>query len=114
MFGGGPTEKRADAYSDGQSKADHQAARESHRSVPANEETAAVTTAFEPKNFFLSALPAAEQLHLRPYLALHRLSQGSVLQEPGQRIEHVYFIESGMISLVAVMQDGTAIETATH
>lgn len=113
MFGGGPTEKRTDAYSDGQSKADHQAARESHRSVPPNEETAAVTTAFEPKNFFLSALPAAEQLHLRPYLALHRLSQGSVLQEPGQRIEHVYFIESGMISLVAVMQDGTAIETAT-
>ncbi|KAF0099703.1 MAG: Crp/FNR family transcriptional regulator [Rhodospirillaceae bacterium] len=73
----------------------------------------AVTAAFEPKNLFLSALPAAEQIRLRPYLAFNRLPQGSVLQEPEQRIEHVYFIESGMISLVAMMQDGAAIETAT-
>lgn len=72
-----------------------------------------MTTAFEPKNLFLSALPAAEQLRLRPYLAFHRLSRGSVLQEPEQRINHVSFIQSGMISLVAMMQDGAAIETAT-
>lgn len=109
----GPTGKRADAYSHVHPKADQQATRESHRGVPANEETAVVTTAFEPKNFFLSALPAAEQLRLRPYLALQRMPQGLVLQEPGQRIEHVHFVESGMISLVALMQDGTAIETAT-
>lgn len=72
-----------------------------------------MTTAFEPKNFFLSALPATEQLRLKPYLAFNRLSQGSVPQEPEQRIERIYFIESGMISLVAMMQDGSAIETAT-
>lgn len=72
-----------------------------------------MTSAFDPKNLFLSALPAAERLRLRPHLAFHRLSQGAVLQEPEQRIEHVYFIETGMISLVAMMQDGAAIETAT-
>ncbi len=72
-----------------------------------------MTSVFEPKNLFLSALPAAEQTRLRPLLAFHRLPQGLVLQEPEQRIEHVYFIESGMISLVAMMQDGAAIETAT-
>lgn len=72
-----------------------------------------MTSAFEPKNLFLSALPAAEQMRLRPSLAFHRLPQGLVLQEPEQRIEHVYFVESGMISLVAMMQDGAAIETAT-
>lgn len=72
-----------------------------------------MTSAFEPKNLFLSALPAAEHIRLRPHLAFHRLPQGLVLQEPAQRIEHVYFIESGMISLVAMMQDGAAIETAT-
>ncbi|TAJ90285.1 MAG: Crp/Fnr family transcriptional regulator [Reyranella sp.] len=109
----GPTGKRAHAYSHGHSKADQQATRASHRGVPANEEIAAVTSAFEPKNLFLSALPAAEQIRLRPHLAFHRLSQGLVLQEPEQRIEHVYFVESGMISLVAMMQDGAAIETAT-
>lgn len=107
------TDKGARAYSRSLPKADQQAARESHRGVPANEETTAVTSVFEPKNLFLSALPAAEQTRLRPFLAFHRLPQGLVLQEPEQRIEHVYFVESGMISLVAMMQDGAAIETAT-
>lgn len=46
-------------------------------------------------------------------LSFHRLPQGLVLHEPDQRVEHAYFIESGMISLVASMQDGAAIETAT-
>jgi len=72
-----------------------------------------VTAVFEPKNLFLSALPAAERTRLRPHLAFHRLPQGMVLQQLEQHIEHVHFIESGMISLVALMQDGTAIETAT-
>lgn len=112
-FVSGPTDNPVRAYSYGRSSTDQQAGRESERDVPANEETAVVTTAFEPKNLFLSALPAAEQLRLRPYLAFHRLSRGSVLQEPEQRINHVSFIQSGMISLVAMMQDGAAIETAT-
>lgn len=112
-FVSGQTEKPVPAYSEGRTKADQQAAPGSERGVSASEETAAVTSAFEPKNRFLSALPPAEQLRLRPYLAFHRLPQGAVLQEPDQRIEHVYFIESGMISLVAMMQDGAAIETAT-
>ncbi len=72
-----------------------------------------MTSAFDPKNLFLSAVPVAELMRLRPHLAFHRLSQGLVLQEPERRIEHVYFVDSGMISLVAMMQDGSAIETAT-
>lgn len=106
------TGKEVRAYSRELPKPDSQAARESHRSVPANEETD-VTSVFEPKNLFLSALPAAEQNRLRPHLAFHRMAQGTILQEPEQRIEHVYFLESGMISLVAMMQDGAEIETAT-
>ena len=107
-----PTAKQARAYSRDLPKPDQQAARESHRGVPANEETE-VASVFEPKNLFLSALPAAEQNRLRPSLAFHRMPQGTILQEPEQRIEHVYFLESGMVSLVAMMQDGTEIETAT-
>ncbi len=112
-FARGPTAEPASEYSHAHSKADQQATREGHRGVSANEEFTAVTSAFEPKNLFLSSLPAAEQTRLRPHLAFHRLSQGLVLQEPEQRIEHVYFVDSGMISLVAMMQDGSAIETAT-
>ena len=107
-----PTDKQSHGYSRDLPKPDQQAARESHRSVPANEETE-VASVFEPRNLFLSALPAAEQNRLRPYLAFNRMPQGTILQEPEQRIEHVYFIESGMISLVAMMQDGAEIETAT-
>ncbi|WP_422029960.1 Crp/Fnr family transcriptional regulator [Reyranella sp.] len=106
------TGEEARAYSRELPKPDQKAARESHRGVPANEETE-VASVFEPKNLFLSALPAAEQNRLRPSLAYHRMPQGTILQEPEQRIEHVYFIESGMISLVAMMQDGAEIETAT-
>ena len=112
-FVGEQTGKQLRAYSRVNSRADQQAARETHRSVPVNEESDVVTTTFEPKNLFLSALPAAEQLRLKPYLSFHRLTQGLVLQEPEERVEHVYFIEGGMISLVALMQDGAAIETAT-
>jgi CRP-like cAMP-binding protein len=39
--------------------------------------------------------------------------QGVVLHEAGDPIEHVYFPQTGMISLVVVTQDGTSIEAAT-
>ncbi len=106
------TGEQPHGYSRDVPKPDQQAARQSHRSVPANEETE-VATVFEPKNLFLSVLPAAEQTKLRSLLAFHRMPQGTILQEPEQRIEHVYFLESGMVSLVAMMQDGAEIETAT-
>lgn len=108
-----PTAKPGREYSHDLSRPDQQTAREAHRGVPANEETVAVTSVFEPKNLFLSALPPAERTRLRPHLTFHRLPQGLVLHQAEQRIEHVYFIESGMISLVVLMLDGTAIETAT-
>ena len=36
-----------------------------------------------------------------------------MLAEPGNEFDHVYFPESGMLSLLAVLRDGKAIETAT-
>jgi CRP-like cAMP-binding protein len=36
-----------------------------------------------------------------------------VLFEPGDKVDHVYFPHSGMLSLLAVMRDGKAVETAT-
>ena len=68
---------------------------------------------FDPRNLFLAALSPTDQALLAGMMTLQRLPQGLVLQEPEQSIEHVYFVESGMISLVAAMQDGAAIETAT-
>jgi CRP-like cAMP-binding protein len=36
-----------------------------------------------------------------------------MLHDVGEEIEHVYFPHSGMVSLVAVMQSGATVETAT-
>ena len=36
-----------------------------------------------------------------------------MLQDVGEEIEHVYFLHTGMVSLVAVMQSGATVETAS-
>jgi CRP-like cAMP-binding protein len=64
-------------------------------------------------NKLLAALPRKDFELLLPHLATLRFEQGTVLCETGTEFEHVYFPLSGMISLVVVMRDGKAIETAT-
>src|SRR5262245_31085259 len=50
---------------------------------------------------------------LAPQLKDIVLEQGAVLQEQGERIDQVYFPHDGIVSLLAVMRQGDAIETAT-
>lgn len=69
-----------------------------------------------PNNFrnrLLLAMRPADLASLKPHLKEVPLIQGTMLQEQGDRIDHVYFPHSGMISLVAVMKQGESIETAT-
>ena len=65
------------------------------------------------RNLLLAALPAADLTLLTPYLKPIALTQGIVLQEQGEAIEEVYFPNDGIISLLAVMRQGNAIELAT-
>jgi CRP-like cAMP-binding protein len=65
------------------------------------------------RNLFLSALPARDLALIQPMLQPIELRQGDVLQEPGQRVSEVVFVQSGLISLLTPMQDGAAIEIAT-
>ena len=65
------------------------------------------------RNLFLAALPDKELACLEPMLTQVELRQGDLLSEPGETLAHVLFIESGMISLLTTMQDGSAIESAT-
>jgi CRP-like cAMP-binding protein len=66
------------------------------------------------RNRILSVLGPAELSLIQPHLKEIPFAQGAVLQEQGEIIEQVYFPHSGMISLVAVMNDGEkSIETAT-
>jgi CRP-like cAMP-binding protein len=65
------------------------------------------------RNRLLSALEPADLALLSPHIKRGHLKQGIVLQEAGDSIEAVYFPESGMISLLAVMEAGNGVETAT-
>ena len=64
-------------------------------------------------NHLLAALPAGELARLNPFMTVHALEVGQVLIESGSAVEYVYFPCSGMVSLVAVMAGGKAVETAT-
>jgi CRP-like cAMP-binding protein len=65
------------------------------------------------RNRLLAALPAADLALLLPHMKDMILEAGAVLQEQGERVEEVYFPHDGIVSLLAVMQQGDAIETAT-
>ncbi len=71
------------------------------------------TTADSLSNKLLASLPRDDFKIINPHLVIGPFSQGTVLAETGDEIEQVYFPLSGMISLVVVMKDGKAIETAT-
>jgi CRP-like cAMP-binding protein len=65
------------------------------------------------RNLLLAALPVKDMALLGRHLKPITLQQGTVLQEQGELIEEVYFPHDGIISLLAVMQQGNAIEIAT-
>ena len=67
---------------------------------------------FQSDNQLLAALSASDYLLLHPHLKDVRLEQGIVLQDQGERIQYVHFPLSGMISMLSVMRDGKAVETA--
>jgi CRP-like cAMP-binding protein len=64
-------------------------------------------------NQLLKSLPDEDSKLLSPHLVLVDLAQGKVLFEPGQEVDAAYFPLCGMLSLLVVMRDGKAIETAT-
>src|SRR5262249_54294418 len=64
-------------------------------------------------NRFLAALPPHDFSMLAPHLRTIALERGVMLHDVGEEIEHVYFPHTGMVSLVAIMQSGAAVETAT-
>lgn len=58
---------------------------------------------------FLASLGADAAL-IRPHLREVTLKAGQVLCEPGERIRNVYFLCGGVVSKMAVFEDGSEIE----
>ena len=64
-------------------------------------------------NRVLSSLPAEDYLRILPHLKTVQLKFRVSLHEPGDRMPYVYFPNTGVISMLTVMEDGTAVEIAT-
>ena len=64
------------------------------------------------QNRLLAALPDAEWARLLPHLEIVDLPLGKVLYEPGDRLAHVYFPTTSIVSLLYVMEDGASAEIA--
>lgn len=64
------------------------------------------------KNRFLANLPGEAKERLAPYMRRVLLHQGHTIQERGSEVEHVFFVEKGVVSLVVDSHDGTQVEAA--
>jgi len=63
-----------------------------------------------PRNALLSALPPHDLQRLHPFLEKVPLTARRVLQHAALPIEHVYFIEEGLVSVLASADEKTCVE----
>jgi CRP-like cAMP-binding protein len=75
--------------------------------------TAIDATTATHQNALLAALPPEELAVLAPHLEHVPLELGMVVEDVYHPIEWIYFPETGIVSSLSVMADGSAVETAT-
>jgi CRP-like cAMP-binding protein len=66
-----------------------------------------------PRNRLLLALPSRNLKRLMPELEQIRCDRAQVLMDADSPLDHVFFPDSGVVSVVAVYADGSIIEMAT-
>ncbi len=86
-----------------------------YQRVRAKEEDARQATAREGpfQNQLLAALPPDELARIVPHLERVELERRELLHDALRRITHVQFIEHGIASVLSLLGDGSAVETAT-
>ncbi len=65
------------------------------------------------RNGLLAALAPDDLALLAPHLREVLLLPGDLLHQPGEKIEQVYFLQNGIVSLMAVLEEGTSVETVS-
>jgi len=65
-------------------------------------------------NRLLAALAPEDLAYLEPHLEVVHLQRRQVLYETGDTMRHAYFPHDMVISLVAVMQDGSSAEMSLY
>jgi CRP-like cAMP-binding protein len=71
---------------------------------------AKVSARLHPRNRLLAALSPADLALLQPYLRPLELPVKMDMERPNRPIQSVFFLESGIASVVAVQPDGTRVE----
>jgi CRP-like cAMP-binding protein len=66
-----------------------------------------------PRNRLLLALPSRNLKRLMPELEHIRCQRGQVLMDADSSLDHVFFPDSGVVSVLAVYANGSVIEMAT-
>src|SRR2546423_1141161 len=72
--------------------------------------SASITQPHPTKNKILSSLSPGVYEGLSQHLEPVKLERGKVLHQPEEPISHVYFVNSGIISLLSLLEDGSTIE----
>lgn len=65
------------------------------------------------RNRILGALPHEELARLLPYLEQVNLEKGEIVYLTGDNIEHAYFPENGLLSLLLTTETGSTVEVAS-
>jgi CRP-like cAMP-binding protein len=65
------------------------------------------------RNRLLAALSPDEFASIAPHLREVALFPGDLLHRPGEQIGQVYFLQSGIVSLMAVLEGGATVETVS-
>jgi CRP-like cAMP-binding protein len=65
------------------------------------------------RNRLLASLPQKEFAHLEPFLREVALLPRDSLHRPGEPIDQVYFLHSGVVSLMALMEGGAMVEAGS-
>lgn len=66
----------------------------------------------EMTNQILKSVPANEYELISPHLEYVELPHHEILHEAGEKIEHAYFLDEGLASLVVLTSDGRSVEVA--
>src|SRR5437588_6938935 len=66
-----------------------------------------------PRNRLLLALPPRNLKRLMPHLEIIPCVREQVLMDADSSLDHVFFPDSGVVSVVAVYEDGSIIEMAS-
>jgi CRP-like cAMP-binding protein len=68
---------------------------------------------FEPSNCLLAALPGKSLSSFQPHLEAGPLARGSVLFETDEPVTRIYFVETGIVSLLTTFDNRVTVGVAT-